>query len=105
MKTQTTSYPSLCGYKAEGASRATAERMDLDSWKQWSYLVIADALARKPMTVKEILEELRFRYPSRMVGRDKCSLRPRFSEMKKARRIIESGDRRNGESVWMLTSC
>jgi hypothetical protein len=97
-------YPSASGFKQDTTSKAAAARMDRSSWKAWAHKAILDYLALCPSTVKETLAELAISCPDKMSGRDINSLRPRFSELKTMGRIIESGDRRNHEAVWILVS-
>ncbi len=70
---------------AEIRSRLTGNRLE----------VYAAMLEHGPATAKELAERM---------GWDKCSVRPRLTELRDAFHVVETGERRNSEHVFAALS-
>lgn len=90
------SYPNQAGFKAEGTSRDAADSVDAGTLAADSVdagtlrlAVLVVLQSHGPMTPDECAEKL---------GLSVLSVRPRFTELKAAGRIIYAGDRRKNRS-------
>jgi predicted ArsR family transcriptional regulator len=90
-------YPIEPGYKARSTSLSAARSLN-DKAPRLRQLCVDQLLLYGPLTADEC---------ARNMGVDKLSIRPRFSELAAAGKILDSGDRRaNGSGkraiVWRL---
>jgi predicted ArsR family transcriptional regulator len=90
-------YPLEPGYKARSTSLSAARSLN-DKAPRLRQLCVDQLLLYGPLTADEC---------ARNMGVDKLSIRPRFSELAAAGKILDSGDRRaNGSGkraiVWRL---
>jgi hypothetical protein len=90
-------YPIEPGYKARETSLSAARSLN-DKAPRLRQLCVDQLLLYGPLTADEC---------ARNIGIDKLSIRPRFSELAAAGKILDSGERRSNESskraiVWRL---
>lgn len=89
---QPLAYPFIASWKEPTTSRDAAIAIEASGTAQRLRKRILDAL-REPQTAKEV---------AALIGVDINSARPRITELKEQNLVRATGDRRNGQHVWVM---